>query len=300
MRSRYVDEPYHVLAMALNMEDTPILSEEEIQHRQEEAEERILNRLSASQRKRLKKALPMARLLMKYREHPKFGLISILYQYHRILQQIGARMESCGVLRCAEDVFYLRVEDVLWWEERKIKASDLQEKVDAEKEMLRSATTRELPRVICTPECDMITLSQKMQQQLKDLPPSTLKGYPASAGCVEGRAVVATDPHDTVIAKGEILVVRATDPGWTPVFAPAGGIAIEIGGVLTHGSVVAKEMGIPCVVGVAGLMDKIRTGMKIRVDGSTGIVEILDTTSCVCFHSCRSFQPFTQITADVR
>ena len=236
----------------------------------------------------------MARLLMKYREHPKYYLMSILHQYHRILQQVGKRMAARGVLQCAEDVFYLMVDDVLWWEEGKVNGSDFQEKVAAEKEMLKSAKNRELPRVICTPECDMITLSQAMMQQQKDLPPNVLKGYSASAGCVEGRAVVATDPHDTVIAKGEILVVRATDPGWTPVFAPAGGIVIEIGGVLTHGSVVAKEMGIPCVVGVAGLMEKIKTGMRIRVDGSAGIVEILDSHCCVCLHSRWHFYPLRE------
>lgn len=285
MRRRYVDEPYRVLAIAYNVEDSPILSEEEIQQQRDEAEERILSRLSASQRRKVKKALPMARLMMKYREHPKYGLISVMHQYHRILQQVGTRMAGRGVLRCAEDVFELTVEEVLWWEEGKVSGSDFMEKVETEKEMLRGAKNRELPRVICAPECDMITLSQAMQEQLKHLPPTVLKGYPASAGRAEGRAVVGTDPHNTVIAKGEILVVRATDPGWTPVFAPAGGIAIEIGGVLTHGSVVATEMGIPCVVGVAGLMEKIKTGMKIRVDGSTGIVEILDSNSCVCSHA---------------
>ena len=139
-------------------------------------------------------------------------------------------------------------------------------------------------RLIFTPECDVVTISQASRQAISQLPPNVLKGLPTSAGCVEGRAVVGESPHTTVIRKGEILVAKSTDPGWTPLFAPAAGVAIEIGGRLTHGSVVAKEMGIPCVVCVHGLVEKVKTGMRIRVDGTKGIVEILDE-NCNCMES---------------
>ena len=91
---------------------------------------------------------------------------------------------------------------------------------------------------------------------------------------------MATDPDTTVLTKGDILVAKATDPGWTPLFVPAAGVAIEIGGPLTHGSVVAREMGIPCVVSVMDLTKKLKTGMRIRVDGNKGTIEILER--CVC------------------
>ena len=78
-----------------------------------------------------------------------------------------------------------------------------------------------------------------------------------------------------LLQKGDILVTKATDPSWTPLFSSAAAIVIEIGGPLTHGSVVAKELGIPCIVGVPGLTEKIQTGMTIRMDGSTGVIEIV-------------------------
>ena len=120
----------------------------------------------------------------------------------------------------------------------------------------------------------MITLSKQSIRGLENLPPSVIRGIPTSAGVAEGIAVVATDFRSTVLQKGEILVMRAADPGWTSLFVNAGGVAIEIGGPLTHGSVIAKELGIPCVSGATGLLSKIKSGMKIRVDGTRGIVEI--------------------------
>lgn len=122
----------------------------------------------------------------------------------------------------------------------------------------------------------MKSVSDFTLQELENLPANVLKGTPTSAGVIEGRAVVATDPETAVVQKGDILVAKATDPGWTPLFMPAAGVVIEIGGPLTHGSVVARERGIPCVVGIIGLMDKLKTGMHIRVDGNKGTVEILD------------------------
>ena len=122
----------------------------------------------------------------------------------------------------------------------------------------------------------MKSVSEATLKELQNLPANMLKGLPTSAGVIEGRAIVATDPDTAVVCKGDILVAKATDPGWTPLFVPAAGVAIEIGGPLTHGSVVARERGIPCVVGIMGLMDKIKTGMRIRVDGNKGIVEILE------------------------
>ena len=140
---------------------------------------------------------------------------------------------------------------------------------------MESATTFSTPRLLCKPEGLMITLSERTRRKLAELSENQLRGVPTSAGIVEGRAIVATDPHSTVLQKGDILVTKATDPSWTPLFSSAAAIVIEIGGPLTHGSVVAKELGIPCIVGVPGLTEKIQTGMTIRMDGSTGVIEIV-------------------------
>lgn len=109
-----------------------------------------------------------------------------------------------------------------------------------------------------------------------DLPVGALPGIAASAGMVEGIARVITDPSKESINKGEILVAPFTDPGWTPLFINAAGLVMEIGGLLTHGTVVAREYGIPAVVGVSDATRKIQTGQKIRVDGNSGYVIVIE------------------------
>ena len=110
----------------------------------------------------------------------------------------------------------------------------------------------------------------------QDVPPGALVGNPVSAGVVEGVAHVVHDPQRAQLQPGEILVAPFTDPGWTPLFINAAGLVMEIGGALAHGSVVAREYGIPAVVGVRDATTKIRTGQRLRVDGNRGVVEMLE------------------------
>jgi len=108
------------------------------------------------------------------------------------------------------------------------------------------------------------------------VPPGALAGSPVSAGTVEGRARVILKLGEAKMDKGDILVTLYTDPGWTPLFPLAAGLVTEVGGLMTHGAVVAREYGIPAVVGVDNATRKIRDGQKIRVDGTLGFVEILE------------------------
>jgi len=102
-----------------------------------------------------------------------------------------------------------------------------------------------------------------------------LTGMPVSPGVVEGTVHVVFDPHASQLAPGEILVCPGTDPAWTPLFMAAGGLVMEVGGLMTHGSVVAREYGIPAVVGVHEATSRLKTGQRIRVDGSSGEVVVL-------------------------
>jgi pyruvate,water dikinase len=106
---------------------------------------------------------------------------------------------------------------------------------------------------------------------------TTLHGQPVSAGSVEGICHVVLQPHNASLAHGEILVCPATDPAWTPLFLSAGGLVMETGGMMTHGSVVAREYGIPAVVGVRNATTRLVTGMRVRVNGSTGVITVLPT-----------------------
>src|SRR5205814_1997973 len=107
------------------------------------------------------------------------------------------------------------------------------------------------------------------------VPAGALAGSGVSAGVAEGPARVVLDPHTAALEKGEILVAPGTDPGWTPLFLNAAGLVTEVGGLMTHGSVVAREYGIPAVVGVDGATEAIPDGALVRVNGSEGYVEIV-------------------------
>src|SRR5437764_4955575 len=102
----------------------------------------------------------------------------------------------------------------------------------------------------------------------------TLRGTPASAGLVTAQARVVLDPAGARLEPGVILVAPSTDPGWTPLFLTAGGLVMEMGGAISHGAVVAREYGIPAVVGVAGATERITTGQRITVDGAAGKITI--------------------------
>jgi pyruvate,water dikinase len=126
---------------------------------------------------------------------------------------------------------------------------------------------RHVPRVLLSdgtePEAQLMT-ARKGE--------GALTGTPASAGSVTGRARVIMDPVGAHLEPGEILVAPSTDPGWTPLFLTAGGLVMEMGGANSHGAVVAREYGIPAVVGVDGATSQLSTGQTISVDGTNGVI----------------------------
>jgi pyruvate,water dikinase len=110
----------------------------------------------------------------------------------------------------------------------------------------------------------------------EDVPGGALAGLQVSAGIVEGRARVVTDMAQADLGGGDILVTAYTDPSWTPLFLTAAGLVTEVGGLMTHGAVIAREYGLPAVVGVQQATVLIRDGQRIRVNGNAGYVELLD------------------------
>lgn len=100
-----------------------------------------------------------------------------------------------------------------------------------------------------------------------------VQGFGVSAGYVRGRVRILREPDAGMIEPGDILVTRATDPGWTPLFATAGGVILEIGGALQHGALVAREYGLPCIVGVENIYEQFEDGQYITMDGLMGLIQ---------------------------
>jgi len=202
-----------------------------------------------------------------YREYPKYDMVSRYFVYKQAMLEEAERLVRAEVLREKEDIFFLRFEelqDVV--RSRRVEHQLIRERKDA----YNSYTSLKPPRVL-TSDGEMLSGEYRRD----DLPPGALVGLPVSAGIVEGRARVILDMAKADLEPGDILVTAYTDPSWTPLFVAITGLVTEVGGVMTHGAVIAREYGLPAVVGVEHATRLIRNGQRIRVHGTEGYVEIL-------------------------
>ncbi|KAK8800762.1 hypothetical protein WA158_000087 [Blastocystis sp. Blastoise] len=275
---RYEDKPSILLLTILNtsFENVEDKSPDYLEKKADEKVEEICSKVSKNDANTIRYYLPLARLLFTYREHPKYMLVSLLYTQRKMILKLSEKMIQEGILTEKEDIFHFSIDELCQYESGILHIKELLPIIQKRKESYIHALSTTCPHIITTPFAAFVNISEKTKRELLNLPENVLKGMPTSAGIVEGRAVVVLDPREGHLKKGDILVAPATDPAWTPLFVPASAAVIAIGGPLTHGSIVAREMGIPCVVNVNNLMEKVKTGMRIQVDGSKGIVEILD------------------------
>lgn len=202
------------------------------------------------------------------REHPKYLLVQCLALLRATALDVAADLVRAGRLAQPHDVWFLHHDELLALA-RDPQAFDPRPRV-AERRADHERQRHLSPPIVMTSEGEI-----PQRPVPKDLPPGALSGLGASAGTVEGIARVVLDPSTEVLHAGEILVAPYTDPGWTPLFVHAAGLVCDVGGMMTHGSVVAREYGIPAVVGVGDGTKRLRTGQRLRVDGSRGIVEVL-------------------------
>ena len=202
------------------------------------------------------------------REHPKLMLVRALDLVRRTILEAAGQLRAEGRIDDVYDVWFLELgelADALDEAER-----PLRDRI-AERRGAHRRFQRLYPPRVMTSEGE----SPIVHHPTESLPEGALAGSPVSAGVVEGVARVIRDPAREVLNPGEILVAPFTDPGWTPLFLNAAGLVMEVGGLMTHGSVVAREYGIPAVVCVPEATQRIETGQRIRVDGERGFVEIL-------------------------
>ncbi|HEU0054069.1 MAG TPA: rifamycin-inactivating phosphotransferase [Longimicrobium sp.] len=238
-----------------------------------EKEREVLERLRAlpdgeEKAQETKRMIDRVRAFAGYREYPKYGMISRYFVYKQALLEEAGRLVRAGVLREAEDIFYLRFEEL----HDVVRTNRVDDGLIRERgEAFRSYQALTPPRVL-TSDGEAVTGSYRRD----DLPASALVGLAVSAGTIEGRARVILGMADADLEPGDILVTAYTDPSWTPLFVAIKGLVTEVGGLMTHGAVIAREYGLPAVVGVEHATRLIRDGQRIRVHGTDGYVEILD------------------------
>ncbi len=214
----------------------------------------------------VKRMIDRVRTFIGYREYPKYGFVSRYFVYKQALMAEAERLADAGVLQEPDDVFYLTVAEL----------GDVVRSHHADAELIRERRDRfrsdrslTPPRVL-TSDGEVLTGAYRRDA----LPAGALAGLPVSAGVIEGRARVILDIARADLEAGDILVTTYTDPSWTPLFVAITGLVTEVGGLMTHGAVIAREYGLPAVVGVQHATELIRDGQRIRVHGTEGYVEI--------------------------
>ena len=239
-------------------------------------EQELLERLRAlpdGERKaeETKRMIDRVRTLSGYREHPKYHMVSRYFVYKQALMEEAERLVQARVLREKEDIFYLRFQEL----QDVVRTNRVDDQlIEQRKDAFRSYQALTPPRVL-TSDGEAVAGAYRRD----GLPSGALVGLPVSAGTVEGRARVVLDIAEADLEVGDILVTAYTDPSWTPLFVGIKGLVTEVGGLMTHGAVIAREYGLPAVVGVEHATRLIRDGQRIRVHGTDGYVEILRDTS---------------------
>jgi pyruvate,water dikinase len=235
-------------------------------------EQELLERLRAlpdGERKaeEAKRMIDRVRTFIGYREYPKYGMVSRYFVYKQALLEEAERLVQAHVVRDKEDIFYLTFQEL----HDVVRTNQVDDQlIRQRKDAFRSYQALTPPRVL-TSDGEVIAGAYRRD----DLPAGALVGLPVSAGTIEGRARVILDMAEADLEAGDILVTAYTDPSWTPLFVAIKGLVTEVGGLMTHGAVIAREYGLPAVVGVEHATRLIRDGQRIRVHGTDGYVEIL-------------------------
>jgi pyruvate,water dikinase len=276
-RPRWSERPTTLLPMLLgnirNFE--PGAAERRFEQGLQEAskkEQEVLSRLRAlaegeQKAEEAKRMIDRVRTFAGYREYPKYGMVSRYFVYKQALLEEAERLVQAHVLREKEDIFYLRFEEI----QEVVRTNHVDDQlIRQRKDAFKSYQALTPPRVL-TSEGEAVAGSYRRE----DFPEGALVGLPVSAGMIEGRARVILDMAEADLEAGDILVTAYTDPSWTPLFVAIKGLVTEVGGLMTHGAVIAREYGLPAVVGVEHATRLIRDGQRIRVHGTEGYVEFL-------------------------
>jgi pyruvate,water dikinase len=276
-RPRWSERPITLVPVILgNVRNfAPGAAERRFEQGRQEAwkkEQELLERLRAlpdGERKadETKRMIDLVRTFIGYREYPKYGMVSRYFVYKQALLEEAERLVEADVLCEKEDIFFLRFQEL----QDVVRTNQVDDElIHQRKDAFRSYQGLTPPRVL-TSDGEVVAGAYRRD----DLPTGALVGLPVSAGIVEGRARVILDMAEADVEPGDILVTAHTDPSWSPLFVAITGLVTEVGGLMTHGAVIAREYGLPAVVGVEHATRLIPDRQRIRVNGTAGYLEIL-------------------------
>ncbi|MBP5975148.1 phosphoenolpyruvate synthase [Brasilonema sp. CT11] len=244
------------------------------QGRQEalEKEQELLDRLKQlpdgeQKAKETKRMINLIRNFIGYREYPKYGIINRYFVYKKALLKEAEQLVQANVIHEKEDIYYLTFEEL----RSVVRTNKLDYQIISKRKDEYKLYEKLTPPRVITSDGEIIAGAYKRE----NLPAEAIIGLPVSSGVIQGRARVILNMEEADLEDGDILVTSFTDPSWTPLFVSIKGLVTEVGGLMTHGAVIAREYGLPAVVGVESATKLITDGQRIRVHGTEGYVEIL-------------------------
>ncbi|MBP1965713.1 phosphoenolpyruvate synthase [Paenibacillus aceris] len=276
-KTRWSEKPITLVPMILgNIKNfEPNAGKRKFEQGRQEAldkEQELLDRLKQlpdgeRKAKETARVISLIRNFIGYREYPKYGMINRYFVYKQALLKEAEQLIQAGVIHEKEDVYYLTFEEY-----RDVVSTNKLDYqiINKRKDDYKFFEKLTPPRVITS---DGEIIAGKYERE--NLPAEAIVGLPVSSGVIEGRARVILNMEDADLKEGDILVTSFTDPGWTPLFVSIKGLVTEVGGLMTHGAVIAREYGLPAVVGVENATNLIKDGQRIRVNGTEGFIEIL-------------------------
>lgn len=217
--------------------------------------------------KETKERINLLRNFIGYREYPKYGMINRYFVYKQALLKEAALLVKARVIDELEDIYYLTFEEL----QEVVRTHKLDYQIISKRKEEYKLYEKLTPPRVITSQGEIITGAYKRE----NLPSQAIVGLPVSSGVIEGRARVILNMEKVNLSDGDILVTSFTDPSWTPLFVGIKGLVTEVGGLMTHGAVIAREYGLPAVVGVENATRLIKDGQRIRVHGTEGYIEIL-------------------------
>jgi pyruvate,water dikinase len=214
-----------------------------------------------------KQAISLMRNFIGYREYPKYGMVNRYFVYKQALLKEAEQLLQVGIIHEKEDIYYLTLEEL----HEVVRTNKLDYQLILKRKEEHISNEKLTPPRVITSDGEIITGVYKRE----NVPAGAIVGLPVSSGCFEGRARVIINMENANLEDGDILVTSFTDPSWTPLFVSIKGLVTEVGGLMTHGAVIAREYGLPAIVGVENATRRIKDGQRIRVNGTEGYVELL-------------------------